>query len=197
MPISTDRHEDNKDGFGPKVAGVQLGMKMTLRDIISWRAGLRGFPFTLEVNSKVKGKKLPATGSISILFTGNDEYSFEVTNATKGFYRFKNEKMRLSDLLAEIERAGIATITLRGENVRVKENCVLFDDRQRISSIHLRKSDFGWGSMTHERFVELLTKTYNLPKMRRRGSTWRYSNDAEGWQISYHTFGEGILEIDR
>ena len=37
--------------------------------------------------------------------------------------------------------------------------------------------------MTHERFVELLTKTYNLPKMRRRADTWWYSNEDEGWQI--------------
>ncbi len=172
-------------------------MKMTLSDIINWRAGLRGFPFTLEVNGKVNGKELPATGSISILFTGNDEDGFKVTNATKGFYRFKNKKMRLSDLLAGIERVEVTTITLRGKNVLVKENCVLFDDKQRISSIHLRKSDFGWGPMSHERFVELLTRTYNLPKMKKLGNTWQYSNEEEGWQISYHTLGGGILEIDR
>ncbi|MBQ7193428.1 MAG: hypothetical protein IJR98_03550 [Synergistaceae bacterium] len=198
-PFSADLSGVNKGGFGPVVAGVQIGMKMALSDIIKWRAGLRGFPFTLELNTGRSGETEPAiTGSIAIRFSGSDGIltDFDVTKASGGLYRLKNENLELPDLLAEIEKSEVVTVTLRGAN-DLKENCLLFDNELRISSIYLRKSDFDSASMSQERFVEFLTETYNLPRMRRRGDLWQFINETEGWRINYYTLSGGIFEVRR
>lgn len=192
--FSADLSGVNNGGFGPKIAGVQLGMRMTLSDIIKWRAGLLGFPFTVEVNDRST-----SAGSISIRFTGNDGLltGFEITKATRELYRLKNERPELSELLDEIEKTGIETVTLRGANDIARDNSLVFDDELRISSIHLRKNELGGASMSHERFVEFLTETYKLPRMTRGGESWRYVNETDGWQLKYHTFGGGLLELSR
>ena len=196
--FSLDPYKTNNGGFGPRVAGTRLGVKMSLRDIVRWRANLRGLPFTLEVNSeRIPGRKPSDTGSISILMKGNDNKltGFEVTKATRKLYPLKNERMKLLDLLAEVEKAGVETVTITGSNRRIKEDCISFTENLRVASVRIRRSDFRAENMEHEAFVRELTKTYGLPEMRRRGNTWNYRNDREGWQITYHGFGDGIFEI--
>ncbi|MBR1658495.1 MAG: hypothetical protein IJ697_08530 [Synergistaceae bacterium] len=136
----------NEGGFGPKIAGTQLGMKMTLMDIIRWRMNLRGLPFTLEINSeRIPGRTPSGAGSISILFKGKGKElsDFEVSSASREFYRYRQEKMRLQDLIGELENAYIETITLRGKNTRVRENCITFTEDMRVASIKIRRNDWG------------------------------------------------------
>ncbi len=195
---SIDPFRENTSGFGPRVAGTRLGMKMSLRDIVRWRANLRGVPFTLEINSeRIPGKKPSETGSMSILFTGKDKEitEFRIVSAARGFYRLKNENMKLLDLLAEIEKAGVETVNFRGTNTRITEDCISFTDDMRVASIRIRQSDLDAKNMTHENFVNMITEMYSLPEMRRRGNFWNYTNDSEGWQITYQGLGDGILEL--
>ena len=187
--FSLDPYKTNNGGFGPRVAGTRLGVKMSLRDIVRWRVNLRGLPFTLEVNSeRMPGRKPSETGSISIP-------GFEVTKATRKLYPLKNERMKLLDLLAEVEKAGVETVTLRGSNRRVREDCIAFTEDLRVASVRIRRSDFGAGDVGHEEFVRKLTEAYSLPEMKRRGSTWGFRNEREGWRITYHGFGDGIFEL--
>ena len=171
---------------------------MSLRDIVRWRANLRGVPFTLDINSeRIPGKKPSETGSMSILFTGKDKEitEFRIVSAARGFYRLKNENMKLLDLLAEIEKAGVETVNFRGTNTRITEDCISFTDDMRVASIRIRQSDLDAKNMTHENFVNMITEMYSLPEMRRRGNFWNYTNDSEGWQITYQGLGDGILEL--
>ena len=196
--FSLDPYKTNNGGFGPRVAGTRLGVKMSLRDIVRWRVNLRGLPFTLEVNSeRMPGRKPSETGSISILMKGNDrDFSgFEIVSATRKLYPLRNERMKLPDLLAEIEKAGVETVTLRGSNRRVREDCIAFTEDLRVASVRIRRSDFGAGDVGHEEFVRKLTEAYSLPEMKRRGSSWGFRNEREGWRITYHGFGDGIFEI--
>ena len=193
-----DPYKDNTGGFGPRIAGTRLGNKMSLRDIVKWRVDLRGLPFTLEINSeRIPGRKPSEVGNISILLNGKDKdfTGFRITNAGKDFYRLKNENMKLPDLLAEIEKIGVETITLRASNGRVKEDCISFTEDLRVSAIRVRKSDLGASNMTHEDFVREFTRTNNLPEMKRRGNTLSFRNDSEGWQITYYALGDGIFEL--
>ena len=196
--FSLDPYKDNTGGFGPRVAGTRLGNKMSLRDIVKWRVNLRGLPFILEINSeRIPGRKPSEVGNISILLNGKDKdfTGFRITNAGKDFYRLRNESMKLPDLLAEIEKIGVETITLRAANGRVKEDCISFTEDLRVSAVRIRRSDLGAGKMPHEDFVRELTKNYSLPEMRRRGNTWNFRNDHEGWQITYYALGDGIFEL--
>ena len=196
--FSLDPYKDNTGGFGPRVAGTRLGNKMSLRDIVRWRVNLRGLPFTLEINSeRIPGRKPSEVGNISILLNGRDKdfTGFRITNAGKDFYRLRNESMKLPDLLAEIEKIGVETITLRAANGRVKEDCISFTEDLRVSAVRVRRSDLGAGQMPHEDFVREFTKTYGLPEMRRRGNTWSFRNSSEGWQITYYGLGDGIFEL--
>ena len=193
-----DPYKTNIGGFGPRIAGARLGVKMSLRDIVRWRANLRGLPFMLEVNSEnISGRKPSDIGSISILMKGNDRNitGFEVVSATRKLYPLRNERMKLPDLLAEIEKAGVETVTLRGSNRRVREDCIAFTEDLRVASVRIRRSDFGAGNMDHEAFVREFAKDYSLPEMRRRGITWGYRNEREGWLVMYHGFGDGIFEL--
>ena len=196
--FSLDPYKDNTGGFGPRVAGTRLGNKMSLRDIVKWRVNLRGLPFILEINSeRIPGRKPSEVGNISILLNGKDKdfTGFRITNAGKDFYRLRNESMKLPDLLAEIEKIGVETITLRAANGRVKEDCISFTEDLRVSAVRIRRSDLGAGKMPHEDFVRELTKNYSLPEMRRRGNTWNFRNAPEGWQITYYALGDGIFEL--
>ena len=195
---SLDPYKTHRGGFGPRVAGAQLGVKMSLRDVIRWRANLRGVPFTIEINSeKIPGKKPSEAGSISILFTGKGKEltGYKITDASRGFYRLRNENMKLLDLIAEIEKARVEIITLRGTNTRVKEDCISFTNDFRVASVRIRRSDFEAENIPHESFVRELTENYDLPEMRRRGNTWSFRDDSNGWQITYHGLGDGIFEI--
>ena len=196
--FSLDPYKDNTGGFGPRIAGTRLGSKMSLRDIVKWRVNLRGLPFTLEINSeRIPGRKPSEVGNISILLNGRDKdfTGFRITNAGKDFYRLRNESMKLPDLLAEIEKIGVETITLRAANGRVKEDCISFTEDLRVSAVRVRRSDLGAGQMPHEDFVREFTKTYGLPEMRRRGNAWSFRNSSEGWQITYYGLGDGIFEL--
>ena len=196
--FSLDPYKDNTGGFGPRVAGTRLGNKMSLRDIVRWRVNLRGLPFTLEINSeRIPGRKPSEVGSISILMSGKDKdfTGFRITSAVKEFYRLRNESMKLPDLLAEIEKIGVETITLRAANGRVKEDCISFTEDLRVSAIRVRRSDLGAGKMPHEDFVREFTRINSLPEMRRRGTTWNFRNDSDGWQITYYALGDGIFEL--
>lgn len=193
-----DPYKTNPGGFGPRVAGARLGMKMSLREIVRWRANLRGVPFTLEINSGgIPGRKPSESGSISVRITGNDREirGYEIVSAGGRLYRLRNERIKLPDLLAEIEKAGVETVALRGANGRIKEDCISFTEYLRVASLRIRRDDFGAGKMQHEDFVREFTGAYHLPEMRRRGSTWDYRNDFEGWQITYYGIGGGIFEL--
>ena len=194
-----DPYKTNPAGFGPRIAGARLGVRMTLQELVKWRASLRGLPFIMEINSaKIPGRQASENGSISLEFTGkNREVSgFRIVSASRSFYRFRQETMRLQSLLAEIDNAGVETVTFRGANGRIKEDCISFTDDMRVASVRIRKSDMGAGNMTHEGFVREMTKSYSLPEMRRRGSVWDYRNEREGWQITYHALGEGIFMLE-
>ena len=77
----------------------------------------------------------------------------------------------------------------------MREDCISFTDDFRVASLRIRKSDLGTGNMTHEGFVREMANIYGLPEMKRRGRTWGFSNEREGWRITYHGFGDGIFEL--
>lgn len=194
-----DPYKTNVGGFGPRVAGTKLGMKMSLRDIVRWRANLRGVPFILDINSDRAVERKPSeTGSISLLFTGKDKEitGFRIVSAGKKFSPLRSSNMKLPDLLAEIENIGVDTVTLWEANKRVRDNCISFTDDRRVASVRVRKSDYGAGNMSHESFVREFTRDYSLPEMRRRGNVWDYRNVREGWRITYHALGDGIFVLE-
>lgn len=198
LSFAIDPYEINMGGFGLRVAGAQLGMKMSIADIARWRANLWGLPFTLEINSdNIPGRTPSDVGSISILFKGkgNKISEFEVTRATRNFYRYRQESLKFSDLADAINKAGIESVRIRGKDSRSRENCISFTDDMRVKSIILYKSDLSASEMSHEDFVQKLTKVYRLAEMNRRGGTWNYRNEREGWQMTYQSVGDGIFSI--
>ena len=39
------------EGVGPKIKGVQLGMKISLEDLVNWLIDTGKLPFSLDINS--------------------------------------------------------------------------------------------------------------------------------------------------
>ncbi len=83
-----DPFKANKGGFGPKIKGIQLGMKMSLADLLSYRVLQERWPISLYVHSVSDVHpgldERSEKGEFFIEFTGkgSELKRFEVEKAT-------------------------------------------------------------------------------------------------------------------
>ena len=192
-------------GFGPRIKGAQLGVKMSLNELVTFLIDLERLPFTLDINDskQIKANNRPSklnSISIAINGTGKEFKDFRVISATNDFAIYRKMKLTLEELLNEIENAGVISsnvFTGSGYVKRYADDTLTFDEDRRINSIRFYKKDFGATAIDGDIFLSEFTKIYNIPYRGIIGRTWHYKNEAEGWQINYYdTISEGIIKLE-
>ena len=196
-----DPFKVNEGGFGPKIKGLQLGQKMSLWDIVAWRANFKGLPFILEL----KSENDPSVIDIKISDKG-----YEITNATEKFSEFQTQSLSLGDLLSKLEETGDLKVNTLVEIKAGREESeglisysnysrgrMFFDEHdkdRRIVQLLFFVSDFGASSLTDEEFLQMFINAYpDIPSMSvkrdREGRTSaEYRNPSKGWLVSYSDF---------
>lgn len=187
-----DPFKVNQGGFGPKIKGLQLGQKMSLWDIVVWRANFKGLPFILELKAD------PSVIDIKISDKG-----YEITNATEKFSEFQTQSLSLGDLLSKLEETGDLQVYTGNEGINdnlisyhsYNDGRMLFDKNdksRRIRRLAFTVRDFGAGSLTDEEFLQMFINAYpDIPSMSVKrdiegNTSAEYRNLSKGWQVSYN-----------
>lgn len=185
-------------GVGPKIKGVQLGMRVSVSFLAEWLINLERLPFALSINSNVL-----STGSITINFNGRGKelQGFKITEAHKAFSGFEKMEWKLDDLLHAIDKEGVQdAIVFLGrytEYIKKPSDIITFTRGMRINSFRLYKKDFGAEYMSNAEFVHNIIESYHIPSSGEiKFGKWNYKNTSEGWQLTYYALGGGILEAE-
>ena len=153
-----DPYKANKDGFGPKIKGLQLGHKMSLMEVVQWGINQGELPFDLEINDEDYFHH-----SITIRFDGQgkDLKSFKVIAGGR-YAEVKKFSGKLKDLLSEIEKLGFKTAWLSEiQRSRSSITPIYLNGDMRISKMTFRKTDFGTG-MTDKEFIQNFGDAYHI-----------------------------------
>ena len=181
-----DPYKVNRDGFGPKIKGLQLGMrKEALLNYVLWGINNVSLPFTLHMGGK--------NSRIDIKFTGEvigqelKDFNFEITNCSGSYEGFKN--LSLDDLMTKIEEVDpVKEIYCNGISM-----IIYFNNMGRISHLYFTASIFGANSMTPREFAEAIVAAYGIPGMDSVAKDcWRHRELSQGWQIDVN---RNIVEI--
>ncbi|MCR4817870.1 MAG: hypothetical protein K5841_02800 [Fretibacterium sp.] len=183
-----DPFKANKDGFGPKIKGVQLGMKMTLLDMVVWGASLENWPLYLKVFED--GNK--SRCFINFTGEGHELKGFEVTEVEGKYAPIKNKQGKLGDILAEIEKLGpeAAAMALKLDFNNI--NNIILNKDMRVRWMHFTQSDFGAEQMTPKEFALAIMDAYHIPGMDGERDGWRHRNLSDGWEIFCNKYDGSI-----
>lgn len=177
-----DPYKVNKDGFGPKIKGLQLGHKMSLLEIVSWGVTQGRLPFTIALNRE-EGNNL----SLKFEGKGTDFKSFSVEKAEGRYAELNKFSGTLGDLLLKIEKLGF--------NARYFFNTIELNDNMRIRKLNFQAKDFGAERMTWDEFAQAFVNAYDVPGLNGVGQNkWQHRNLSQGWQVKVGAW-PGVLGV--
>ena len=185
-----------KDGFGPKIKGLQLGMKKSLQDYVSWGINNKGLPFYLEITGSNGYALIYFTGEVTAQRLKN--FSFKVPKITGLYSELKNQSLALEDFLNSLEKISpIEKLAYKLSERQEKFPTELsFNENGRINAICLNKSIFGADSLTVSKFVEAIVTAYNIPSINNINRVlWWYKEPSEGWEITIDRYELNLKPI--
>ena len=194
----------NPDGFGPKIKGLQLGMRLntpSLAHLVDFalKTDFIRVPFVLYINVNNEGtivNPLPDADfcGIKISLTNDKRLAFEVIfakGAWKTWLQSKGTKKELLGLLSAIEKRGFIDASI-GHGNRMSlapfSNFIIDWGSKRITRFAFEKRDFQANALTDREFLQAFINAYHIPEMNPEqgyGSSviWRYRNPSQGWEV--------------
>jgi len=147
--------DTHKEGFGPRIKGIQLGMNMTLRNLVeTWvelTPDINEARLTIWFGEKRFGLEFTKDGEqLKVINIAVDELPEE---------RFSNLRT-LDELFKRANERGFSRASLSVDTLRIEIN-----DRNRVSRFVMEKDIFDAQSMSLSEFTQALSKAYNFPDL--------------------------------
>ena len=183
-------------GYGPLVKDVQLGMKMSLSELIKWAEKNIGFPCYLTMMDNNEQNQ--------ILIKFAQAGSFTVEEATGSFNKHKGKKW--NELISSLEKEKFSEVRIGGRSQQYDREFTRLrvNGQKEINWLHFEKEDFGVPLLYPDRqFIQQFMNNYQIPEMAYRNfqesffglfesSHYYYSNMIEGWEIKFYP-GDGAI----
>ena len=179
--IAADPFDVHEAGFGPRIKGLQLGMPMTLTEMVA--AGLEVWPgdtFNLYIHDI--GQK----GNLGLQFTkdGNQLKGWEINDiltfdraAQREFSKYET----LEELFEAVSKEGFSGVSCNGGSFYFYIN-----SKSRVNRITLFNRVFNAQDMSHREFAQALLNAYNLPSLEGGRNVYTGKNLNEGWQVEIY-----------
>lgn len=188
-----DPYQVNSECFGPKINGLQLGMKMpTLAHMVDFamKADFIVKPIGLFLGDYFSKNFL----QIDISLTKDNQLRFERIEST-GIYRdtsaHEGGKKELRQLLSNLEKLGFSKASIAGEGGRNHWGWTIFTVdgvSRRITRLRFPRKVFKANALTDREFVQEFINAYNIPTMNpystALGTEWIYRNPSLGWEVT-------------